>query len=294
MKEILELRVNYDYAHLLFKEDEGKNIGTSVRIIELSKEDPRYSQIPIISKQVLEKYGQGFFFGWQIKRKYSKAELDTAMLFLMKIKSVFEPAGEECGTIYDESVACEICGIGRKQIGTLILKKGSIPKKDIARTIAGEVIVSEKFADAFKKMNLRGASLEPIVFGKEVSNYYQLVSSSPELELTKNTITGNNPFKSTEGSSGGTYDIQGYKVVFQKEVYKCPKGHLIGLNLLSEPYVLDTPSINAYDFFVSKQMLGTKQGLLRPEPLYLCSSSFKKMVEKEKLTGFDFEIAHIE
>jgi len=93
MKETLELRVNYDYAHLLFKDDEGKTIGTSVRVIEISKEDPRYSKIPIISKQVKEKYGTGFFFSWRIKRKYSLQELETAKLLHIKINAIFEPAG---------------------------------------------------------------------------------------------------------------------------------------------------------------------------------------------------------
>lgn len=293
MKETLELRINYDYAHLLFKPDEGKNLGTSVRIVEISKDDPRYSQIPIISKQVKEKYDRGFYFSWKIKRKYSKAELEAALLLHLKIKPVFEPAGAECGTVYDESVACEICGANRKQVGALRLKKGSIPNKDIARTIAGEVVVSEKFAEVFKRYSLKGALLEPVIFDKGTFNYYQLIASSPELELTKNTITGDNPFKSSEGSSGGVYNISGYDIIFEKEVYKCPQGHLVGLNLLSEPYVLNTPLIKDFDFFSTKQKIGVKRGLLRPEPVYLCSYKFMKMVEEEKLTGFDFEIANI-
>lgn len=293
MKETLELRVNYNFAGLLFKPDEGRNVGTSVKVVELTKDDPRYSQIPIISKQVKEKYDKGFFYGWQIKRKYSKAELEAALLLHMKIKPVFEPSGEECGTIYDESVACKICGANRKQIGVLRLKKNSIPNKDIARTIAGEVIVSEKFAETFQRYGLRGISLEPIKLDKDTSNYYQLITSSPELELTKNTITGDNPFESTEGSSGGVYNFSGYNVVIEKEVYKCPKGHTIGLNLLSEPYVLNSTLIREFDFFSTKQKTGVKRGLLRPEPIYLCSQAFRKAIEEEKLSGFEFEVAHL-
>lgn len=292
MKETLEIRINYDYAHLLFKYDEGRNLGTSVRIIEITKEDPRYNQIPIVSKHVKEKYGAGFFFGWRIKRKYSILELDTALLLHMKIKPVFEPAGEECGTIYDESLSCKICGANRKQVGELKLKKGSIPNKDIARTIAGEIIVSKKFAEAFKRYCLRGVSFEPVVLDKGIFNYYQLVASSPELELTKNTIAGNNPFEYSEGSSD-TSNFSVYNVIFEPEVYKCPKGHTIGLNLLSEAYVSNSPSIHEYDFFVSKQKIGVKRGLLRPESIYFCSLAFKKMIEEEKLSGFEFEIANI-
>ena len=279
MKETLELRINYDYANLLFKSNEGKNLGTSVKVVEFAKDDPRYNQVPIIAKQVRRKYDKMFFFGWEIKRKYSTKELDTAPLLHIKIKTTFEPAGEECGTPYDETVACKICGAKRKQTSPLRLKNGSVPKKDIARTIAGEVVVSEKFATALKQKGLKGALLEPVFFDKVASSYYQLVSST-EIELSQSTVAGINPFDLSTSNEG--------------EIYKCPKGHTIGLNLLSEVYVLDNPSITENDFFSSKQQIGVKRGLLRPGPLYLCSPAFREMVEEEKLSGFDFEIAHIQ
>lgn len=275
MKETLELRINYHYAHLLFKEDEGKNLGTSVKVVELSKEDPRYRQVPIIAEEVKKKYDRGFFFGWLIKRKYSKKELDTATLLHLKIKAVFEPTGEECGTLYDETSACEICGVNRKQVSPLILKKGTIPKKDIAKTIGGEVVVSEKFVNAARQRNLKGLQLSPI----NVEKYYQLTANM-EIELSPNTIVGINPFDLSTSSEG--------------EIYKCPKGDTIGLNLLSEPYVLNSQSIGEYDFFASKQRIGVKRGLLRPEPIYFCSPTFRKMIEEEKLSGFEFEITNIE
>lgn len=275
MKETLELRINYDYANLLFKADEGKNLGTSVKVVELSKGDPRYNQVTIIAEEVKNKYDRSFFFGWQIKRKYSKKELDTTLLLHLKIKAVFEPTGEECGTLYDEAAACEICGANRKQISPLILRPGMIPKKDIARTIGGEVVVSEKFVIAAKQRNLKGLQLSPI----NIDGHYQLIPET-ELELSPNTILGINPFDLSTSSEG--------------EIYKCPKGDTIGLNLLSEPYVLNSPSIGEYDFFASKQKIGVKRGLLRPEPIYFCSQAFRKMIEEEKLSGFEFEIANIE
>ena|ERR1700741_2651331 len=279
MKETLELRVNYDYANLLFRANEGKNLGTSVKIVELSKDDPRYNQVPIIARQVRQKYDKAFFFGWEIRRMYSKKEVDSATLFHMKIKNTFEPAGEECGTLYDETTACEICGANREQRSPLTLKQGSVSKKDIARTIAGEVVVSENFAIAFKQRGLKGMLLEPVVFDKGTSNYYQLIASI-EVELSHNTITGINPFDLSTSSEG--------------EIYNCPKRHTIGLNLLSEAYVFNSLSITENDFFASKQKIGVKRGLLRPEPIYFCSPAFKKMVEEERLTGFEFEIALLE
>lgn len=279
MKETVELRINYDYAKLLFKANEGKDLGTSVKVVELSKDDPRYIQIPLMESQVKKKYDKSFFFGWEIKRKYNKKELGSAELLHMKIKTTFEPAGEECGTIFDETSVCETCGANRKQISPLTLKKGTIPKKDIARTIAGEIVVSERFATAYKQRGLKGARLEPVVFTKGDSNYYQLVAEN-EIDLSQNTVAGINPFDLSTSSEG--------------EIYKCPEGHTIGLNLISEPYVLGSPDIQNNDFLASKQMIGVNRGLLKPEPLYFCSQDFKRMVDEEKLKGIEFELTHIE
>ena len=296
MKETVEFRINYDYAYLLFGIDEGKDLGQfnkSVKIITLSKDDPRYNQIPIVSKKVRDTYDKGFLYSWQIKRKYTKKELENATILQVKIKTAFEPTGEECGTLYDERVACEICGANRKQISQLMLKKGSIPKKDIARTIGGQIVVSEKFVKVFKQRNFKGAIIRPITFSNQVvSGYYQL-SASDKFELSKNTIAGDDPFESSEGSNEGTYDISGYEIKYEKEVYKCPKGHIIGLNILSEAYVLNNAEIYKTDFFCSNQKIGVRRGLLQPEPIYFCSQDFKKMVEEEKLIGFDFEVAKI-
>jgi hypothetical protein len=293
MKEIIEFRIGNEYAHLLLEPGDGKKNGSNT-IIHITKDDPMFEQIRFLNKQVREKNNDFFFLYSNIKREYSKKELATATLLQMKIRTTFEPAGEDCGTLYDETTACEICGANRKQISPLTLKKGSIPKKDIARTIAGEVVVSEKFAEAIKQRSLKGLRLEPVLFGKGASNYYQLIASSPELELTDKTIAGVNLFDFSEGSEEREFTVSGHHVKLEREVYKCPKGHTIGLNLLSEAYVASSPSINEYDFFSSKQKIGVKRGLLRPEPLYLCSQAFREIVEEEKLSGFEFEIANIE
>lgn len=283
MREIFEFRINYDFASRLFKESEGKDLGQltkSVKVIQITRDDSRFSKIPIIDKEINEKFNRAFYYGWNIYRKYTTKELQEAYLLRVKIKTTFEPAGEECGTVYDESKACEICGTNRKQIGPLKLKKGSIPKKDITGTIAGEVVVSEKFKDAFERYNLQGLTFEKVLLGESISNMYQPTTNSPELALTERTVAGINPF-----------DLSGSEGV---EIYKCPKGHTLGLNLLSEAYVEKSSAISEYDFFATKQKIGVKRGLLRPQPLYLCSQAFRKMIEKEKLSGFEFEIAQLD
>jgi hypothetical protein len=233
MREIIEFRINNEYAHLLLKPNEGKR-NASNTIIHITKEDLKFEQIRILCKDIRERKNDFFFLYSNIKREYSKEELGQATLLQIKLKTTFEPAGEECGTIYDETEACEICGANRKQIGTLKLKKGSIPKKDIARTIAGEVVVSERFKEIFEQRNLRGIEFLPIEFARGVSGYYQVIVNS-ELELTTNTIAGVNVFDFSKGSESQEFTLQnGISVKLKQEVYKCSKGHTIGLNLLSE------------------------------------------------------------
>lgn len=274
MKEIIELRINIDYANLLFQEFEGKKIGSSIKVIEITKDDPRYQQIPLIAEEVKRKYNKTFFYGWKIKRKYSKKEIENAELLQLKIKSIFEPTGEECGTIFDESESCDICGANRIQISPLILKKGTIPKKDIAKTIGGEVIVSDRFLNAVKRRNLKGLKLSPTNLNK-----YSQLNTDAQIELTLDTVSGINIFDLYSSDEG--------------EIYKCPMGHNIGLNLLSEASVLKNELIANNDFIKSKQKIGVKRGLLRPEPIYFCSQAFRLMVEEEKLRGFEFEAVNI-
>ena len=278
MKEVIEFRIKKKYIHLLSQPHNGRDNGM-VYVVKLTKDEPNFEQIRLLDKQIRERDNEFFFLYSNIERKYSKNEFETASLFQMKIKTMFEPAGEECGTLYDETTSCEICGANRKQIGLLKLKKNTIPKKDIAVTIAGEIIVSEIFKKALEKRNLKGLELLPVEFDKGTSDYSQLVATS-EIELSQSTIAGINLFDLSVSSEG--------------EIYKCPKGHTIGLNLLSEAYVINSPSINESDFLVSKQKIGVKRGLLRPEPIYFCSQTFRKMVVDEKLSGFEFEIANIE
>lgn len=293
MKETLELRMYRELAAFVFHDNEGRSLSESIKAVEISKDDPRYKILPKIAQEVKDKYDRPFFFSWQIKRKYSRKELAEATLLQMKIKSTFEPAGEECGTLYDETVACKICGANRKQLSSLILKKGSIPKKDISKTIAGEVVVSSRFVEVIKSADIKGVEVVPINFKTNFSGYYQLIAPS-EINLSPKTIAGIDPFDLSESAEGTEFIIpNGYDVKIEREIYKCPKGHTIGLNLLSEVYVFDKQINSNIDVFSSIQKVGVKRGLLRPETVFCCSQKFRKMIEEEKLTGFDFEVAHL-
>ena len=62
MKEILELRINYQYAHLLFNEDEGVNLGDplfgppSVKVVKVDTSTPLWEQVKKTCDYVYETY----------------------------------------------------------------------------------------------------------------------------------------------------------------------------------------------------------------------------------------------
>ncbi len=59
------------------------------------------------------------------------------------------------------------------------------------------------------------------------------------------------PFDFSEAADSLEINIQGYKTKLGMEIYKCPSGHTIGLNLLSEVYISGEPEIKNFDIFFS-------------------------------------------
>ena len=70
---------------------------------------------------------------------------------------------------------------------------------------------------------------------------------------------------------------------------RCPKGHLLGLNLLSEVFV-DPSSTGNVDLFVSDKFIGVRRGLLRPRRILMVSQRVRKLVETERFRGWQFEV----
>jgi hypothetical protein len=278
MKEIIEFRIPEVEAQKYLYSDEGQILSGSVRrlIIPLADERIRYIE-KIYHKIWLE--GGLFVTSWKITRKYNDSELLKTELFKVIIKKVFEPAGEECGTIYDESVACPNCGLDRKQTGDLFLDLNKISNKlDIVKTIAGEVIVSDRFVETWKNNSLKGAVFRNVIQkGNKNSisqRWYQVDTTSSPLEITIPTKAGNNIFDN---------DIEGK--------YKCP-GHVLGLNLTSELFVT-RKSFNGSDISITQQAFGWKQGLLRPERPFIVSQKAWNALCKDGMKGFDVEVVHL-
>lgn len=297
MKETAEFLINFDYAYRLFKPEEWKKNNGSTVFVEIPITDPRFEKVFLVDKEMREQSLSYFVSYWHIRREYSPQEIAKAKLFQLGFRS-YNICGEDCGTVYDESTACPICGANAKQITPLHIYRNKIPKMDIAVTLASEVIVSDRFVRAAKERGLKGCVFSPVYSGKKIVETAFQLTAEKEIELSDKTVVGVKPFDfSTEGEAGSS-TICGYKFEWPKVFYKCPKGDTVGLNVLSEAYVLDNPLIGQYDFLASRQRVGSRMGVFRPNPLYFVSPAFRQMIKEEKLLPtklFDrlFEIAHV-
>jgi len=279
MRELAEFRIPEEHAKRFLSSDEGVSLGGSVRKVELDTISPRFLEIGAIDKK-LRREKRSFFTACIIRRRYSKAELEEAALFRPELTSTFEPAGEECGTKYDESTACPRCGAGAKQTTPLYLPEKRIPKsKDVSRTIAGEIVVSRRVAELFARHEITGAELLPVrsnpLSSAESKDWFQLTVPKADAEISAPTRMGIDPFDDDE-----------------KGECRCPLGDLIGLNLLSEVSIKSTSRGNA-DIISSRQFVGMRRGLLRPERIILVSPKVRRLIESEKLKGVEIEVAHL-
>jgi hypothetical protein len=80
----------------------------------------------------------------------------------------------------------------------------------------------------------------------------------------------------------------------EKNSLRCPHGHTIGLNLISELWVSreDFETCQC-DIASTRQYVGTRRGLLRPERALLISPRLWRALEQSNLKGFGVEVAHL-
>jgi hypothetical protein len=281
MRETLELRVVEEEAHRVFRPDEGVVLpGGDTRKVLLPLDDERVPQIGALQRELRRKKGRPLFFGWDIYRRYSEKEIQSAELFLLWPQATFEPEGEAHGTRYDESKACRQCGAGACQVSDLVLDLRRVPRgADIARTIADEVITSTRLVEAMRERGITGAEFRPVrQSGKKgaISQaWQQLVVVSPPVDIVEPTITGNNPFDLDEHNQ-----------------LRCPRGHIAGLNRISELHVA-RKGYDGSDWACTRQLFGMREGVLRPHPSILISPKLRALLVELKVRRLTLEVAHL-
>jgi hypothetical protein len=116
---------------------------------------------------------------------------------------------------------------------------------------------------------------DPIYRWITTPKWYQLRITSHPISTIPPTKFGIRPFdEDTEGR------------------YRCPLGHVSGLNLLSELW-LSKSDWDGSDICQTKDMVGIRRGLLVPTPHLLISSRLYHLMRKENVKGLRIEIAYI-
>ena len=291
MKKLIEFRI-WENTYQYISKPNPAIFNGAIWILRISDQDPLISEIKDLNDK-FRKTGDNFYLTARYIRTYSKSELDGAQLLLFYSKTQFGPSGEECGTLYDRSVACQICSANAKQCGELRLRKSSIPKKDISTSIGDETIFSQKFVDAFKKWKLKGVTFVQVLSHNKPIDFYQIVPSRELLNVNSQTVVKADVFNDFPKYEDYTFIDNSNKQVTGRYYYHCPKGHLLGGNLISEVFVSGDKKEFDADLYLTRQLLGVRMGAFRPYPIYLCSQRFRRMVTDEKLSGFGFQTAHI-
>ncbi|MGH8335931.1 MAG: hypothetical protein ACRETL_03720, partial [Gammaproteobacteria bacterium] len=211
-------------------------------------------------------------------------------LFRLFITKTFEPAGEECGTLYDEGSACPVCGSGARQDSDLYLDARRIPREaELSRTIADEWVASRHLVDLIEKTEIKGMTFRPVFHQvpqpdgarpgrssrKEVETHRQLVVTSRSLAITSPTKTGENPFDSEASAAE----------------YRCSLGDNIGHGYLSELYV-SRADWDGADIMVTRQMVGPRRGLIRPTRALLVRPRLRRLFLDNRVKKVAFEVAH--
>lgn len=293
MKKYVRFNINGNYLNLLDGRIQYSKNDISHATVILSDDDINIDYI----YQLNEKVDKNLYYDWDFFYKYTDKELDGADLFRIKILNTIDTCGEECGTKYDESISCPICGAGRKQVGLLKLSSNlSFAGYDIYKTIGGEIIVTKRFQELLLKNNIQGIIFQPIIINGEISPYFMQLIATVSIDISHKTRFGIDYFDKMNipSSNEKTINICGHNITIPKEIYVCPNHDLLGLCLLSELFIdKESFRLHHYDFMKTMQYVGVKRGMLRPEPLYVCSKSFFEMIKRENIYGMEFDIAHI-
>ncbi len=311
-----------------------------------------------------------FFAGWYYHRRYSKQELASAECFRLQITAVFGPAGEDCGTVYDDTEECphefesgvhviqgrrlpysSSCGVGGMQVSDLFLDMRKLPRnKDIAQSFAHECIVSQRLEDLLVSHKMTGFELRPVRhkarFQEDPVTFESLESgreflkraeaagipkSSPALmgglswefevflnsceqeELVERIWQENVAKKEAREARRPPKFPPWYQLILTSQPvavapptrfglgpfdedaegkYRCPFGHIAGAFLLSELTVKRSDWDNN-DIARTKEMIGRRGGIIRPFPLLLISPRLWRMLEQEKIRGYEAEVAYL-
>jgi hypothetical protein len=218
---------------------------------------------------------------WNVERTYSARELGNAELFRLQVKSTFDPPAELCDTKYADDRTCKFCGGDAEQTTPLRIDAKRVPRRSLmASSIAGEVVVSAEWVSTARAQDLTGFALTEVENcappHAPLPGWLQFRAASPRAVLSSRTSWGHTPFD---------LDPEG--------AHRCPRGHVGGLNVLSELHVVRS-SWSGSDFAAATPAEGERAGVLRPKYPTLCSRRAYDFVRRYLARDVITEIAYLD
>jgi hypothetical protein len=269
----------HDVADLI-PSDRGRKIGKFTRELTITRADPLF---PVIASAALDASRRNVpFASWKIKRVYTDDEFATAELFRLIVTAIFEPPGEITGTHYAQRDACVMCGAGRKQISELTLDLGRVPRSaDIAQTIAGETIASATFRGIVEQAALTGVQFLPVLDSVRRRRRLEGASEWSQLDVSSTVVAAESTVFGIDPLNPG-----------EPDEFRCPEGHVAGLNVLSEVSI-ERESWDGSDFAKTRQLVGVSSGVLTPVPILLASPKAADAIRDAGVKGCTFEVAYL-
>lgn len=281
MQEIFEFRLYERLAKQFLPDDVGKKAGALARVVRVSKDMDLFSRIAASVAKAKEEGRDDPIASWSIRRHYSEKELMSAEIVHLCVDQLIEVDSEGSGTRYDYSQACQICGAGRRPIGSLSLPKVLLRNlKGIATTFSkDEILISGLHAKRFGDARIVGAEYEDIHLSDNFDDQLPGALQAKRLIVTSSPISVAAP--SRFGIDPFDYDDAGS--------FRCPFGHVAGLNLLSELHV-SLDGWDGSDWFQTEQSVGIRRGALVPAPLLLISQKLYRLIREYPMPGCHFEV----
>jgi hypothetical protein len=274
MREYLELRIPEQVAKRVLLPDEGKLLGKTVRQLSLPLESARLQELRVAFDRERARGEEHPYFFWNVRREYDQQELDSAQFFEMFVERTFEPAGEECGTVYDEAPACPFCRAGRKLLSPLRLRTSMLGVNvGIAKTISmDEWLISEDLKNALLGIPDFDPAALPAAESRDGDSrpWWQLRPTSVA-EVSELTRFGIDPFDNQADDPA-----------------RCPLGHVWGFRRKSQVVLELGPS---GPVSVSNVAVGLAQGVARPSPMLIVTREAYRAIHELDPEGASFEPA---
>lgn len=328
---LYEVRVGKEYFEMLANREEFEGVPAhdlgSVVVISISPSSAAFSLVRDLAERE-RSFGRSVYFQVLHRITYDSNEIEASKWFHV-IPWTLGYCGETCGTVYDESSSCSICGSGRTRAGPLAIDLKNLPRsRELFANLSGELMVAARLAEELGENGFTGFTLGPVVHSPQLERFGPWLKKVPSgrlllaLRIARHSQDRSGSLDDLEEAAEHEYYellrgleptsdwfellIEGDAARLgpetqagidefrqdEKGEYRCPLGHTLGLNLLGEIHVVKS-SIPNTDLFRCEPRFGWRLGVKRPHAPIVASKRAWEYLVTRCVSGFRWEIVHV-